>query len=744
MSNTDKRRRIPTRGEYSRPKVVSLENGSRLRKLRGRGIQLACATVTCAAIVVILAIGGPVFPYRIGEIADREIRLKVGLEIVNDTKTRNKQEEEARLTPLVLSHNPQPNIDLRNRILELARAVSKQTTLDGLELSLRSEWQLTPEMFQNLRKMLPSDEAVASFQTRLERVFEPIIDRGVLDLASLPPDAERETNRIQIFTLGAEQPLAAYKDNVSLTELSNPESRFAGQIKKQWQDPAEANTVFQLIVSKLKPTLVYDAERSRSGQDLRRQQVSPIIDKYEKSGLVVASGEEIGEDQLKLLREEEKVLTEQARWGDKFGPCIGLSVIVLAVFVITGFYLKAFQAQTFESPVRLGILCIVAIVTIGLARLLSLEPYHVEVLPIAVSCLLLAVAFQRTFALYLAFAFSVLVALVQPDPMSHFVVLMGGTAVGIMVLDSVRSRTKLITVGFYCALTYAGLSLALGLMHDQSWSLILSDVARRFGSGLIAGFLISGSLPFVESLFGIVTDISLIELADTSHPLLQELVRRAPGTYNHSVTVSIIAEAAAKRIGCNSLLVRVGALFHDIGKMLKPQYFIENKSQAEKNRHEHLAPAMSTLIIIGHVKDGMDLAYQHHMPEPIIDMIEQHHGTTLVDYFYHEAARAQKGVDDPDEEVDEDSFRYPGPKPRSKEAAVLMLADCVEGASRVLSEPTPASIEKLVHNLALNRLLDGQFDESGLTLEELRTVEESLTKSLTSVYHGRIKYPAAG
>jgi putative nucleotidyltransferase with HDIG domain len=273
---------------------------------------------------------------------------------------------------------------------------------------------------------------------------------------------------------------------------------------------------------------------------------------------------------------------------------------------------------------------------------------------------------------------------------------------------------------------------------------LFKDAAWRFGCGLIAGFLISGSLPFVESIFGIVTDISLIELADTSHPLLQELVRRAPGTYNHSVTVSIIAEAAAQRIGCNSLLVRVGALFHDIGKMLKPHYFIENKSPEEKNRHEQLAPALSTLIIIGHVKDGMDLAGQHHLPSPIVDLIEQHHGTTLVDYFFHEAARDQAEDADPDETIDESSFRYPGPKPQSKEAAVLMLSDCVEGASRALSEPTPSSIEKLIHNLALNRLLDGQFSESGLTLEELQAIEDSLTKSLTSVYHGRIKYPAAG
>jgi hypothetical protein len=207
------------------------------------------------------------------------------------------------------------------------------------------------------------------------------------------------------------------------------------------------------------------------------------------------------------------------------------------------------------------------------------------------------------------------------------------------------------------------------------------------------------------------------------------------------VTVSIIGEAAANAIGANALVVRVGALFHDVGKMLKPHYFIENKGADAANRHEQLAPAISTLIIIGHVKDGIDLARQHHLPQVLIDMIEQHHGTTLVDYFFHEATRVLQGQSD--EDVEESAFRYPGPKPQTKEAAVMMLTDCVESASRTLSDPTPARIDKLVHNLALNRLLDGQFDECGITLEELRTVEESLKKSLTAVYHGRIKYPTA-
>jgi putative nucleotidyltransferase with HDIG domain len=246
-------------------------------------------------------------------------------------------------------------------------------------------------------------------------------------------------------------------------------------------------------------------------------------------------------------------------------------------------------------------------------------------------------------------------------------------------------------------------------------------------------------LPFVERVFGVLTDTSLLMLGDMAHPLLQELVRRAPGTYNHSINVASIAEAAAESIGANGLLVRVGAYFHDIGKILKPGYFVENQT-GDVNRHESLMPAMSTLIIIAHIKDGADLARQHHLPNAIVDLIEQHHGTTLVEYFYQLASQQHQSSGEGDK-VEESTYRYPGPKPQSKEAGVLMLADAVESASRTLVEPTPARIEGLVENIGMKRLLDGQFDECGLSLRELRTIQDSVIKSLTAIYHARVKYP---
>jgi len=321
----------------------------------------------------------------------------------------------------------------------------------------------------------------------------------------------------------------------------------------------------------------------------------------------------------------------------------------------------------------------------------------------------------------------------------EYITLTAAAAAMVFWTGRIRTRSKLIYVGLWAGAVAMLTQIGVNLLHERPFDLQMVYEAARTGTWtLLAGFLMSGLLPFVERSFGVLTDLSLFEVGDVAHPLLQELVRRAPGTYNHSINVASLAEAAAEAIGARGLLVRVGAYFHDIGKMLKPAYFIEN--QGQENRHESLVPAMSTLIIIAHVKEGVELARQYNLPQPIIDLIAEHHGTTLVEYFYRRATERSQ-ADPNGSNPDEQTYRYPGPKPSTRESAVMMLADAAESASRTLTEPTPARIASLVHDLAQKRLNDGQFDECGLTLEELKTVETSLVKSLTAVYHGRVKYP---
>ena len=282
---------------------------------------------------------------------------------------------------------------------------------------------------------------------------------------------------------------------------------------------------------------------------------------------------------------------------------------------------------------RVFVLTLMSLVTVAFAQWAAADGWHAEILPLALFGMTMAIT-RRELALLVTGILAAIVVLALGEDISELIVLLGTSTTVILCLGSIRTRKKLIYVGLHSGAVAVLLNLAMETIGDQPFGWIL--LANSLLTGLwtvAAGVVMTGLLPFIEQAFGVLTDLSLLELGDVAHPLLQELVRRAPSTYNHSVTVGSIAEAAAESIGGRGLLCRVGAYFHDIGKMLKPGYFIENQS-AEGNRHDSLVPAMSTLVIIAHIKDGSDLGRQHHLPQPIIDLIAQHHGTTLVEYFY--------------------------------------------------------------------------------------------------------------
>jgi putative nucleotidyltransferase with HDIG domain len=255
-----------------------------------------------------------------------------------------------------------------------------------------------------------------------------------------------------------------------------------------------------------------------------------------------------------------------------------------------------------------------------------------------------------------------------------------------------------------------------------------------FLNGFVSGIVVSGVLPIFEYLFERITNISLLELSDFNSPLLKEMILKAPGTYHHSLIVGNLSEAASEAIGADSLLSRIGAYYHDIGKIIRPQYFIENQL-SNQAFHEKLSPALSKLIIVNHVKEGIRLAKRYKLNKKIIDFIAQHHGTSLVYYFY------LKALEDNKEDVDDKLFRYPGPKPKTKETAIVLLADSVEAASRVLRDPNPNKIAELVRRVVNSKFIDGQLDECPLTLRDLEKITEVFIRILTSMYHVRVAYP---
>jgi putative nucleotidyltransferase with HDIG domain len=464
----------------------------------------------------------------------------------------------------------------------------------------------------------------------------------------------------------------------------------------------------------------------------------PLVEKYPAGMLLIQRGQPVTLRQIDLLREEHKAYIAQMSRHEWLRRGVSLLLLFSLLSALVALYVARFQTALAQSlPTILG-LCLLVALTIFLGAWMSRPPWHAVFLPLTLTAMILTLVYNPQFALLLSFSLSLAMSVLLGTDLGYLLQQMGGMATAVLLLGNVRTRSQLVKVAAGAGLAYLIMTLATGTLSGQSWRLMLGDAGRNFVWGSLAGFLLTGALPLVERCFGIVTDVSLVELADGSHPLLQELVTRAPGTYTHSMTVATLAEAAAEAIEANPLLARVGSYFHDVGKMLKPHYFIEN--QSGENRHDELEPALSTLIIIGHVKDGVALAQKYGLPRPIIDFIQQHHGTTLVEYFYREAMRQQESSGHSGVEL-EPSFRYAGPKPQTRESGVLLLADAVESSSRALSDPTPGSLQKLVHDLLMKRLLDGQFEESGLTLTELHQIEESLTKSLIALFHARIKYP---
>ncbi|VTS07077.1 HD family phosphohydrolase [Tuwongella immobilis] len=469
------------------------------------------------------------------------------------------------------------------------------------------------------------------------------------------------------------------------------------------------------------------------------QAESPLIDHYKTGFVLVEREQPVTPEKFALLQAENRAYVASLPWTTHFSRAAALLLIVLLLTGVLVLYAVRFQKPLASSMSQVVGVCVIAITTVGCSLLLSPPPWQAMLVPLTVMAMVLTIAYNPPFALLISFSLALVINVTLGIRLVHFLVQMAGLATAVLMLRDLRTRTRPVEVGLIAGLAYLAMNTAAGILTQQSTNLILTDGCRYLIWGVLAGFILSGTIPWIERIFGIVTDVSLLELSDNSHPLLQELIKRAPGTYTHSMTVATLAESAADAIQANSLLVRVGCYYHDIGKMMKPHYFIEN--QNGKNRHDELEPALSTLVIIGHVKDGMALARQYNLPKPISDFIQQHHGTTLVEYFYREALRLQECS--PQTAADlEFVFRYPGPKPQSREAGILMLADAVESASRALHLPTPSSIRKLVHDLMMKRLLDGQFDESNLTLTELAKIEESLCKSLIAVYHHRIKYPA--
>lgn len=775
---------IRTRSE----RVASLQlEPSELRRylsqlFTGRSLLLiVCCGLSLLTLVVIFQGWRPPFTYRQGQVPTRDVVARVAFDIVDSQQTKLLRDQRRRETLCYYENRPQPILQLRSAIQDQFFSLLGDKTFDQLSVSqLSSLTQLldgagtdgstiSPESalghVQNLLNDSDGDQ-LAKFSQALQAILNPISETGVLK--ALGHDSDQGSQRsIRVFPPGSPNDEVFVDVNtVRRAEIvANIPSRVSEVFQREFAKPdaqVVARMVSNFIVKDLPETLSYRSDLSERARASAEAEVQDALVSYfpTVSRLAVAGQPISRVNHIPLLRAEYEAWLEQVGPGFTLARLASFVGLLFFVYLFCGLYLSySADARLLSDPIQLQRLLGLVVVTCLLCKLLAPDPSRAELVPLMVSSIVLSIAFGRQIALMVSTAMSIIVTVSLGMNMVELVTFCSGCFAATLLVGRIRTRSKLIYVGLATSIIVTTAHLWMdvvsgrlaifsggndadmggsGALGNEVIMTLFGEALRSGGFAILAAALVAGLLPVFEKIFGVLTDLSLLELGDASHALLRQLAQRAPGTYNHSINVAAIAEAAADSIGAHGLLTRVGAYFHDIGKMFKPNYFVENQD-ASGNCHDNLQPAMSTLVIIAHVKDGADLARQHHLPNRIVDFIEQHHGTTLVEYFYQEATK--RSLEDPNkEDVSETSFRYPGPKPQSLEAAVLMLADSVESASRTLVEPTASRLQNLVDKIAMKKLLDGQFDECGLTLKQLDRVKSSLVKSLTSIYHGRIKY----
>lgn len=414
-----------------------------------------------------------------------------------------------------------------------------------------------------------------------------------------------------------------------------------------------------------------------------------------------------------------------------FSFATGVSIAIPSFLLIIYLYLKSRRLiAKNRSLLDLALLFLIAFVSSYFISANRLPLYYIPFSFIPMLSMLLFGSLEVTLLITLATAIST--ATVSQYPLQLILLFLTSGILSAILVRGARKRNTIILAGII-----TGAAQLFVLIISESFSGGISWSAFYFIlNGFVSSIIVLGILPIFEYLFGTLTNIRLLELADFHHPLLELLIQEAPGTFHHSLIVGNLSETAAKAIGANALLSRVGAYYHDIGKLKKPEYFSENQNK-ENNKHDTLSPEMSKLVIMNHVKEGSDLAKKHRLNPLLIDFIEQHHGNSLVYYFYRRALESPKE----DQEVKEEGFRYPGPKPDSKETAIVLLADSVEAATRSLKEPNPTKIEDLVHKVINNKFIDGQLDECDLTLKDLEKISAVFIRLLCGIYHSRTSYP---
>jgi putative nucleotidyltransferase with HDIG domain len=716
--------------------------------------------------------------FQVGDVADYDIKAVHDFLVTDEAATQRKKEETARESLAVYDLDEETVESLRKRLGAVftplralfqqpaeSSVVAKGSSAKGLSGIHKSGKELALGKKKDFETQLGINISDADYAILIKEKFDPRIENSIIELADSVLAGGVVGNKSFL--------LSQLQKGIMLRSVQSGEEsrvmdllRFLSVEDARRQIRLRASSILEEDNKKVRTAIVHLAQTllppnvtfNRNETEMRRQKaveaVKPVFFQVKKGEMIVREGQRLGQEQVLKLQMQAQGKFEGGIIFTLLGIALMSGLLLLLGVQVAGKYVQQFPTKIKDLlflTVLLTILLILAKLSVGVADVIHSGFSFISqeaifyMLPMAAGAMLVTIFFGPTSAIIFTFFLALLSALIldrQIDLLFYFLI---GSLVAIQGVVICRDRSTPLRAGLTVGLTNVVVILFM-TFASQRLLTTQTGVALIFGiaGGILAGVVTSGLGPLAEMGFGYTTDVKLLELASMDQPLLRQLMVEVPGTYHHSIVVGNLVEAAAKSIGANSLLARVAAYYHDIGKIKKPLYFVENQGRGE-NKHERLAPSMSSLILISHVKDGVDLAKNYRLGEGIQDIIRQHHGTSLITFFYQKAIdlqeklKSSKGGDVPP--VSEQDYRYPGPKPQTKEAGLVLLADAVEAASRTLTDPTAARIQGMVQKIVNRIFSDGQLDECELTLKDLNEIAKSFIQILMGISHQRIEYP---
>jgi len=597
---------------------------------------------------------------------------------------------------------------------------------------------LTPESytrFKNLRiqernLVQGNNPVLRNLFKRAEMILSSIYNKGILSI-----DSDLPFNDSIAIRSGFVDRIESTGNYLFFDEAKNNVSREINKLNY----PADIeNALIEYTVYFLSPNLKYSAELTDEEIEQAKSNISRYTDIVNENERIIAKHERISKETKLKIESYKEAKGEAIGEGGLFLQGIGKFIHIALLISLLVMYLYLFRKKIFYDNQKLLLISMLIVFVSFMTFLVNQVevPAPVQFLIfIPAASMLLTIMFDSRVGFYTTVILTLITGALRGNDYTFMAMNFIAGGIAVYTVRDIKNRSQIFRSFLFILLSYFLTILAFGLERFAPWNLMLIEFAFAASNALISPVLTYGLLIFFEKMFKITTDLTLLELSNFDRPLLKDLARKAPGTFNHSMTIGTIAEAAAEKINANPLLARVGAYYHDIGKTITPQNFVENQLD-NNNIHENLKPEQSVNLIRDHVQEGINLALENGLPQEVIDFIPMHHGTSIMSYFY-EKAKEQDG----EEELNEKNFRYPGPKPNSKETSIIMLADGCESAVRSIEEPHPTKVENVIDNIFKSRIEDRQLDESPVTYADISKMKEAFLSILLGQHHRRIKYP---